>query len=208
MSLKDKLLEIEREQGHDQFLWNPHDSRYVLSGVGEGTIQSNVKNQYGMSDLEPYSRTSTVCDAVSLVENCTSFLDICCGDAYILTSVKTKFPKISSFGIDVKTYKYHKEAKNKDVQIFNIPIQRLVEVKFPSKFDIVMMLNTYRGWEYSRLKNQGSFEEKMNLWFKDHANNLILTAHPEQIKKLNDLGFNSTMLGKGEQDSFMYFLRG
>jgi hypothetical protein len=72
------------------------------------------------------------------------------------------------------------------------------------RFDVVIMLNTYRGWEHAQLReNEKNLPELADKYFTQSARYTILTVTQKQIKHFYKLCFHVKILGCGERDSIM-----
>jgi hypothetical protein len=88
--------------------------------------------------------------------------------------------------------------------LFSGYIQQVFETVPPEPFDIVMMLNTYRGWESADLRpHEKELPRQADDWMGTNARFAIVTATASQIDKLWDKGFKVEILGKGEDASWM-----
>lgn len=84
------------------------------------------------------------------------------------------------------------------VRFFNISSQAILL----NPFDLVVMLNTYRGWKYAALRqHEQNVPELANRWFGKNARFTVLTATDAQVDHLPNLGFLTAQLGKGEDNS-------
>jgi hypothetical protein len=72
------------------------------------------------------------------------------------------------------------------------------------KFDSVIMLNTYRGWDQAKLK-EGEIDlpELADKYFTENARFTFLTMTKSQINHFRRIGFFVKILGYGEWDSLL-----
>jgi hypothetical protein len=180
--------------------------------IGDG-IQDKIIQRVGVSDYEVTHKRSRSGRIISylntliqhhLLEPGFSLLDIACGDAVILWQIKKAFPEAHCFGIDCKKGKFstHSKVQQEGVQLFNVFIQHLFMTCPEIPFDVVMMLNTYRGWESADLReHEQHLPELADKWFEKNARYTILTATDQQITHLRRLNFSVQKIGRGEDDS-------
>jgi len=209
---------------HDSYLrslermckkFNPEDFYLWPRTPISDEIQLKIRERVGVSDYEvnnPHSRPYRIIFLIrklqkySLISGSFSVLDIACGDAIILWHIKNAFPESECYGVDSNKGKFptHKMVQEAGVRLYNVFIQHLFRSKPPAMFDIVLMLNTYRGWESAGLREH---EKELPLladeWFKENSRYTIVTATDDQIRKLASLGFNIEFMGKGEDNSKM-----
>ena len=205
---KEYLKRLEEEsvtcKYDDMYLWprtpicNDHQ-QIILKRVG--ATDNDIHN--------PISRTAIILKQLSqLISRMFigvdfSILDICCGDALVLKNIKEKFPNSNCYGADCNIDKFstHDSITKTGVMLLNIYLQQLIQHPPKQMFDVVLMLNTYRGWESAELKCEYmNLPQKTDEWFAKYAKFAIITATKNQIKKLNR-STHITILGKGEDNS-------
>jgi hypothetical protein len=72
------------------------------------------------------------------------------------------------------------------------------------RFDVTVMLNTYRGWESADLReSEQDLPEQADAWFTRNSRFVIVTATPDQIARLGREGWFVDVLGSGEDESTM-----
>ena len=202
------------------------ESFYLWPETPINHLQTEIKSKQGYSDYEvdkTNSRPSIIINKITrMIEDKKipdnfSILDICCGDGIVLQQIKKSFPKAKVFGTDILKDKIpeHKDIQEDGVELYLILLQKLVESKPDFKFDIVMMLNTYRGWDTSSVED--GTQDLVDEWLGKYSKNTILTVIPyrklhadgvrtkieNQVLQLKDKGFNIQKIGKGENDSIM-----
>jgi hypothetical protein len=186
-------------------------------------LQDEILQKCGASDYEinnPFSRTYKVTRELTkmimkgAISEDFSILDIACGDAVVLTQIKELYVNCDAYGLDCYKDKFetHKDAYKAGCKIFCGYIQHLLnnppqgDIQ-KTKFDIVVMFNTYRGWKNAELREEE--KELPNLadkYFAENAQYTFLTVTEDQIQHLKNLGFYVKILGKGERDSIMILI--
>ncbi len=191
----------------DYYLW-------PRTPIGD-SIQDRIVQRVGASDYEVTDKRSRPGRIIpyldtlikyNLIESGFSLLDIACGDAVILWQIKKRFPEAQCFGIDCNKGRFdtHQKVQQEGVRLFNVFIQHLFMTYPEIPFDVVMMLNTYRGWESADLReHERHLPELADKWFEKNARYIILTATDEQIIHLRRLNFSIQKIGKGEDDSIL-----
>ena len=179
--------------------------------------QQVIAKRVGVSDREvqdPRSRPGMIIQLIldlqrrGVIGEDFSVLDIACGDALVLWQVKKRFPDSSCYGVDCNkgVFATHALVEADGVKLYSGYIQHLFHnnVHKKSPFDLVLMLNTYRGWQHADLREHERFLPQMaDTWFERNARYVVLTASPPQIPKLRERGFRIKKLGKGEDKSVM-----
>lgn len=178
--------------------------------------QEKIIQRVGAADYEtnnPKSRTNLLIKSIIklLSANKISYpfvlADICGGDAVICTKIKEYFPYAEIINQDCFKGKFstHKKATEQGVKLYGGYLQHLVEENLSTaKIDIVLMLNTFRGWQSAQLRdNEQNIPVKTLEWFKRNSKFFIVTATKSQIEFLTETGLKVDILGKGEDDSFM-----
>jgi hypothetical protein len=178
----------------------------------DASIQQRIKLRMGVSDMEvddPRSRPRVV---LSVLEDLLrggalraefSMLDVCCGDARILMEVQRRFGKAWLYGLDCNVGRFasHDEAASLGVELYGGFIQELFIRPVPEKFDVVMMLNTFRDWEAARLRvNDRALPKQAEAWLLASARYVLVTANPEQVQRLKKQ-HRAAIVGPGEEDS-------
>jgi len=171
-------------------------------------IQTQIEKFQGASDLkwvDPRSRPYKIEMAIQqmiakkLLPRTFAILDLCCGDALVLAHIARKFPDCRPYGIDIHKFRTHDNDK---LSIHYIPLQEIISSEPPVQIDIVMMLNTFRGWESARLKpEEAELPEWTEEWIGLYAKRAILTATHRQIASLKGKGWTVAEIGPGEQGS-------
>jgi len=178
-------------------------------------LQEEIVQRVGVSDLYPGAENSRPAQIIRLIEMLLnqrlvrkrfSLIDFPCGDAIVLWQIKKAFPFADCYGLDCKKdlYSTHSMIKNDGVILYCAFLQHLFESNPTEPFDIAVMLNTYRGWEYADLRdNEKNLPMLADSWFARNAKFAVITATEVQIDKLRSLGFTTIEIGKGEDDSGM-----
>ena len=179
------------------------------------TLQEEVTQRVGASDFDlsqEHSRPSQIIKFISkllserLIGEYFSILDLPCGDAVVLWQIKKTFRFANCYGLDCNkgVYKTHETIQREGVFLYRAFLQHLFSSDPPEPFDLVVMLNTYRGWKYAALRqHEQNVPELANRWFGKNARFTVLTATDAQVDHLLNLGFLTAQLGKGEDDSKM-----
>lgn len=174
-------------------------------------IQWWIKERYGCEDdiNTKGSRPDVIAKTIDEVfpEKNFMMLDICCGDAIILTQLKKRYPNSTAIGFDINKGKFeqHKEAENVGVKLYYGIIQKLFRENLPQRIDLVIMLNTFRSWHTARLReHEKDLPQVSQKWLVDNSKHLILTVNDDQLNFFKSKG-NVRILGKGEEKShFIY----
>jgi hypothetical protein len=102
----------------------------------------------------------------------------------------------------------HDTARQAGVHLYRAPLQFLVLVNPAEKFDLTMILNTWRGWQWMEgLPRDSGLEEQTLWWLRTNSCNSILTVNPEQMAEYKRRNYQLTDIGLGEQKSRMIWLR-
>jgi len=207
------LLEIEN-QGKGSaleslYLWPAVDMWKLTSKE----IQRYIIQRVGVSDYEvtnPISRPYVMIQQLQALLKKErigpkfSLLDITFGDGINLWQLRKSFSEASLHGIDCCTdaIDTHEMVKKSGISLYKGYIQHLFATNAPDPFDIIIMLNTYRGWQSAKLREE---EKDLPLmadhWFEKNGRILILTATDCQIKRFKKRGYHIVDMGKGEDAS-------
>ena len=212
MGLEDWLKTLE----HESRDWGIEDA-YLWPRTPVDNIQAEIWRRCGASDwtLKDGSRAGLIVTTLRemrenlLLRESFTFLDICTGDGLIPWHVVRSFPFTDVFGVDIaKGYlETHERIQRHGVALFRVPIQALFTDHRGGRFDVVCMLNTYRGWDSADLKDEEKWiPDGADLWFQRHARYTILTVTDEQRKRLINSGFWVTRIGSGENGSDMVLM--
>lgn len=208
--LDDWLSELEAQRSSaeldEHLLW-------PRTPIGD-EIQDRIRERVGVSDLDvndSRSRTARIVaqvrrlmDRGRLPDASGTVLDIACGDALILTAVRRAFPHLDVHGIDlhIGAFPAHRAAADAGVQLHRVLIQDLFGVVPPTPIDVVLMLNTYRGWENADLsKRDVNLPGEADAWLRRNARYIIVTATKAQLERWRADGFAVGDLGAGEERS-------
>jgi hypothetical protein len=210
----DYLASLERRAeavaDNDALLW----PRTPIAG-----IQEKIRERVGVSDNEvtdAASRPASVLREVArlrasgTIGDDFSALDVACGDALVLLALKQAHPASSCFGIDLHAHEFeaHAAVEQAGVALYRGLIQQLVEQDAPAPFDIVLMLNTYRGWESADLRpHEHTLPRRVDDWLARNARFAIVTATRRQIWRLRLRGVSVRRIGPGEDAATMVSLR-
>ena len=188
---------------------------YLWPRTPTANLQAEIWQRVGVSDHMMYdcrSRPSKIIRMLhQLIDNKLlredfNLLDICCGDAVILTHIQRSFPDAHCYGIDLNAWEYadHSDAFEEGVELYAIPMQILFQRPAPVQLDVCVMLNTYRSWDAADLRlHERNLPYLADDWFKQNSKYTILTVTPSQNKRLRRKGFWVIGMGRGEDDSEM-----
>lgn len=181
-------------------------------------LQGEIQRRIGFDDYqvgESRSRPALIIQQIELLirdgllANDFSIIDICCGDAVVLSQIKQAFPRAQVYGVDLLKgeLETHERVQFGGVRLFKGFVQDLFRSDVETPFDLVMMLNTYRGWESADLReHERDLPELAEAWFAKNSRYTVLTAKPSQVTHLKGLGFAVQKMGKGEDRSVMVCL--
>lgn len=195
--------EARKENVKDAYLW----PRTPMSN-----IQAEIWARTGASDWNDFRGRATdiIVTLQALIENNLlrrdfTYLDICTGDALVPWRVQRLFPFSRCFGVDLVEQETHELVTRHGVRLFRIPIQTLFRKHDVERFDVVSMLNTYRGWKSADLREADQWLPwGADEWFRQHARYVIVTTHDKQ--KQIGAGFWVHEIGPGEDDSRMVIM--
>lgn len=178
--------------------------------------QDKIKQRVGVTDYEvdnPRSRSHLLLNFISRLiaekknSPCFTLTDICGGDAVVASKIKEFYPYAEIIVQDCFKGKFdtHKRARELGVKIYGGYLQHIVGENLRSeKTDIVMMLNTFRGWHSAQLRNNEQNIPMQTLeWFERNARFIVVTATVGQIEFLKQRGLQTEILGAGEDESYM-----
>ncbi len=201
-----------------QFAAADAEGAYLWPRTPIHDIQSKIKQRVGAGDREvaaPRSRPALILRQIAALQGAGvlpaafSVLDIACGDALVLLQIKKTHPSAVCFGADFHAggIDTHAEVSTAGVGLHRTLIQHLFRAPVAPPFDLVLMLNTYRGWESADLKPEDrDLPALADAWLRDHARFAILTVTESQTKHFRDLGFHLQRIGPGEDHSIMVCL--
>lgn len=130
--------------------------------------------------------------------------DLMCGDALVLGEVKQAFPDARCVGLDCArgTFATHPAVERLGVELRQAYIQDVFATEPAERFDVVLMLNTYRDWESAQLRpGERDLPRLAGIWLHRHARYLFVTATQGQIASLGRSGRDVVRLGRGEDYS-------
>lgn len=177
-------------------------------------IQERIREGVGVTDHQVKDRCARPARILRWVQRLVdndlippafSVLDIACGDAVILWHIKQHFPQAACYGLDCHKDEFpsHRVVQQVGVQLYRGFIQHLFAAACP-RFDLVLMLNTYRGWEAAQLRqHEADLPQQADAWLQQHAQYVIVTAMPHQLVEWRRWGFHVKRLGPGEERSMM-----
>lgn len=206
MSNINKLKEIESIcyglDPKDYLLW-PN------TPIATKDIQEKIKQRFGVEDSINHenSRPSIIIKNIkkllneNKLDNNFEIIDICCGDGIILSEVNNQFNNSKCYGFDINKNKFESHFYLKNVTFFYGFIQELINFDFEKKFEITMMLNTYRDWNAAQVsKNFPNLERDCTNWLIKNSKFIFLTVNNKQLEFFRN-NFKIEILGSGEEDS-------
>jgi hypothetical protein len=178
-------------------------------------LQDEIIQRVGVSDFDVSNRCSRSSQIVRLIRALLndrlisddfSILDFPCGDAIVLWQIKKTFPLANCYGLDCNkgTFLTHDMVQRDGVVLYRAFLQQLFVTNPKEPFDLAVMLNTYRGWEFADLRDhETNLPGQADAWFARSAKYTVVTATDTQRERLRGLGFSAIEIGKGEDDSRM-----
>ena len=178
-------------------------------------IQAKIEERMGVSDEavdNPESRPAAILREIARLQERKAIgdkftvLDVACGDALVLLALKRAYPNASCFGLDLNARRFdaHAEVEAAGVELYRGLIQQLVEEAPPAPFDLVLMLNTYRGWKSADLRShERTLPRLVDDWLARNARYAIVTATRRQIWRLRLRGAHVRPIGRGEDGTTM-----
>jgi hypothetical protein len=186
-------------------------TEYLWPRTAIGNLQAEATFRVGVSDWREDDERSRPAQIIAALRNLRynkllpedfSVLDICCGDALVLWQIKRAFHHVRCYGVDLNAGKLetHAMVRRAGVFLYRATVQRLfADAPDDITFDVVVMLNTYRGWESADLRDDEAWiPETVDEWLRKHARYMVLTVSDGQAKKLMQKGFWVTDIGTGE----------
>ena len=209
--------------GHSEYLESlERESRdsdlqqyYLWPRTPINDIQSRIIQRVGVSDYRvdaPRSRPARIIEEIqtlrehNLIGPGFSVLDVACGDGIVLWQIRKIFADACCFGVDCNKGRIdtHEMIQRDGIRLYSVFIQHLFRKHAERPFDVVLMLNTYRGWESADLReHERDLPQQADAWFERNARYVILTATRSQIDRLRNLGFAVQDMGRGEGRSRM-----
>jgi hypothetical protein len=198
-----------------QFAAADAEGAYLWPRTPIHDIQSKIRQRVGAGDREvevPRSRSAQILRQIAalqgagLLPEAFRLLDIACGDALVLLQIKKAHPAAACFGADFHAggIDTHAEVSATGVSLHRALIQHLFRAPITPPFDLVLMLNTYRGWESADLKPEDrDLPLLADAWLRDSARFAILTVTKSQITHFRSIGFQVRRIGPGEDASTM-----
>lgn len=133
-----------------------------------------------------------------------TILDIACGDALVMKAVKETYPEARVFGSDCNLDQFdtHPAVRAAGVGMHGGYLQDLFRTPPPARWDMAVMLNTYRGWESADLReHEQDLPELADQWLFTHARYAFLTVTEKQIRRFTAQGLEVLRIGRGEDNS-------
>lgn len=166
-------------------------------------MQHRIREFQGVADTDgsPKSRPAQIIAFLEKQFGTTRFsiLDLLCGDAIVLQMIANSLP-CDAYGIDLQLRKIPSPSHyDNKLHLYQVSLQKLLPRNPPWRFDVAMMLNTYRDWPSSGLGQVDARKLKIatDEWMQKNASMSILTATDKQIAQMD----NVEIFGTGEQGS-------
>ena len=207
--LEDKASKVKFE---DMYLW-PN------TPPPPDTHQNKIIERVGVSDYDTDDSRSRSHLIINFIDNLIkaglispyfTLADLCGGDAIIGTKIKEHYPQAEIIVQDCFKGKFssHEKAAQTGVKLYGGFLQHLIEKNLSGcKLDIVMMLNTFRGWQSAKLRaHEKDLPNQTLTWLETNAEFFIVTATDDQIEMLEKSDLKIIRIGKGEDDSHMICL--
>lgn len=109
-------------------------------------------------------------------DNPFTVLDLACGLANILSEISAIFPNSSCSGVDVVDYEERYPGR---YAFLEQKVQDFIR-ETDKEFDVVIMLESYRNWDWEtgdKLKRYGGkFRNEFDNWVRRHAKHFIFTG--------------------------------
>lgn len=178
-------------------------------------IQEKIVQRVGATDYQvehPQSRSARINRFIrtlvkeSYLPSDFSVLDIACGDAIVLWQIKLAFNHARCYGLDCHKgdFPVHDKVQRDGVLLYRGFIQHLVQKDPREPFDLVMMLNTYRGWESADLReHEQNLRQQVDAWLWKNARYVVLTVTRTQMTDLKRSRMDVISLGRGEDNSIL-----
>jgi SAM-dependent methyltransferase len=176
-------------------------------------IQDRIRERVGASDSDVANPRSRSARLGALVDRLVrsgaappdmTVLDIACGDGLVLLELKRRVPGASCAGVDLNAGRFpsHEQVRAAGVVIEPVLIQDLFDSTPPAAIDVILMLNTYRGWENADLSAADrDLPERADRWLRRHGRVVVLTATDRQLEDWRAAGWRIGDLGRGEEAS-------
>jgi hypothetical protein len=181
-----------------------------------GNHQNIIKKRVGASDdalFDPRSRLQKISKTIRKAgghKQGLSILDIGCGYAVLLKSIKERFPSVQAIGLNplVGGFDTHESAQAAGFIFVRNWIQSLVKTTLENKINIVPIMNSYRSWESAQLPDlEKNLPNELDKWLAKNADFTIVTLSNEVSKKFKQEHEFYKYLGRGEDDSKMILTR-
>lgn len=177
--------------------------------------QHKILERVGATDLDiqnPISRPHSIINYLNkLITNkkiSDQFVlaDLCGGDALVGLAIKNAFQKSEIIVQDClkDEFNTHSLARAAGVKLYGGFLQEVIKYDFERPIDVIMLLNTYRGWANADLhENEKDLPALVDDWLKRNARFVIITATFEQIHDFKKNSIKLAIIGKSEDDSHM-----
>ena len=111
-------------------------------------------------------------------------VDIACGYGVIVDGLGALFPDATISGVDIVKYKQWDMISDFfGVKMIQMPLQDFI--KLDNKYDVVMMLNSYRNWTVQKNMNKRSVAKyNFDKWLLSHAKYFITSKGNLTYKKI------------------------
>ena len=187
------------------------EDAYLWPRTPIANIQAEIWSRCGHTDYTKLGRVGPILNTLrelivnKLLRDEFTYLDMCTGDALIPWQVKREFPFATCYAIDIVPRNARRLATTQGVQLYQVALQDLLIDHDVEPFDVVSMLNTYRGWQSADLRTDEKWmPAAMDEWLRWHARYAIVTTHERQDQI--DAGFWVKRIGQGEDSSTMVIM--
>lgn len=123
-----------------------------------------------------------------------SMIDMACGNGLIIDTLARVFPKMKATIMDAREYPTWSKMKKSNRKV-KLPIQLFIKKEKHNKYDIVMILDTYRMW-----KPSDPFKVELDGWILKHAKYFLTSGAKWTYPQLPIQGYDLGYGGGNRQD--------
>lgn len=117
-----------------------------------------------------------------------SIVDIAAGHGTIVNGLMRLFPKCTATIVDIVEYPQWVDISSKRVRKLVIPLQEFIKDWAKEKYDIVMMLNSFRLWDNGKMRTRA--REEFLEWLPKHADYFITSGGKLEYQQLEINGLD------------------